>query len=276
MDNNERFFIGVTHNDKGKTYSFATSDNTLTIGDYVLLQNGNNLSIGNVVIAPQSMNKYQSELSLRDILRKANAHEVSQHLANLEDAKLALALCQKEVTALKLKMNLLEAEYLFDRSKVIIVYSAEERVDFRELIKLLGAQLKVRVEMRQIGSRDRAQLIGGIGICGFPLCCKTFLNTFDGISISRAKNQMLSLNIPKLSGHCGKLLCCLKFEDEYYTEAKKEFPVIGSKYVKSGVNYYVSSFNMISRTVRLSHEEGYLVVSVDDLGKDYKRLYEKN
>lgn len=272
---NERYFISITYSDNGKSYSFATIDPTLEIGDYVLVDSTQGLSIAKVVSAPQSITKYSNTLELKDIIRKANNHELLQYKMNIEDSKLALVFCQRQVEKLKLKMNLISAEYTFDRSKINITYSADERVDFRELLRVLGSHLKTRVELRQIGSRDRAKLVGGLGACGFPLCCNIFLNEFDGISISRAKNQMLTLNIPKLSGHCGKLLCCLKFEDDYYTEAKKDFPNIGSRYTKDNVSHRVSSFNMINRTVRLDFEGGYITISIDDLNKDYKRQHEK-
>ena len=269
------YFISITYTDKGKSYAFATSDPTLIVGDYVLVENGQSLSLAKVVAAPQSVHKYQSKLELKDILRKATPVEVMRHEENIKDAELALLFCQKQVEKLGLNMTLIRAEYTFDRGKINITYAADERVDFRELVKILGAHLKTRVELRQIGSRDRAQMIGGFGGCGFPLCCNTFLNEFDGISISRAKNQMLTLNIPKLSGHCGKLLCCLKFEDEYYTEARKDFPNIGTRFIKNKVIHQVSAFNMINRTVKLDFDGGYLTIPLDDLLKDYKRHHEK-
>lgn len=275
MNNLERYFISITYNEGGKAYSFGTTDNSLAIGDYVLVESSQGVAIAKVVSAPQSFEKYSSKLELKEIIRRASAQELHQHQLNLEDGALALAFCQKQIEKLDLKMNLLSAEYTFDRSKVNITYAAEERVDFRELVKVLGSHLKTRVELRQIGSRDRAKLVGGLGACGFPLCCNTFLNEFDGISINRAKNQMLTLNIPKLSGHCGKLLCCLKFEDDYYTESKKDFPNIGAKFSKNKVVHRVTSFNMINRTVRLDYEGGFVVVLLDDLEKEYKRLNEK-
>ena len=271
----ERYFISITYTEGGKTYSFGTTDPTIAINDYVLVESTQGIAIAKVISVPQSINSYSSDLELKEIIRKASKHELRQHQMNIEDGKLALTFCQRQAEKLGLKMNLISAEYTFDRSKINITYSAEERVDFRELVKVLGSHLKTRVELRQIGSRDRAKLVGGLGACGFPLCCNTFLNEFDGISISRAKNQMLTLNIPKLSGHCGKLLCCLKFEDDYYTEARKDFPNINARYIKNNVVHRVSSFNMINRTVRLEFAGGNIVISIDDLNKDYKRQNEK-
>jgi cell fate regulator YaaT (PSP1 superfamily) len=274
-DNNERYFISIIYNDGGKSYCFGTNESSLDIGDYVLVESSQGIAVAKVVATPQTMDKYSSPLELKDIVRRANEHEIRQHQDNLKDAELAMAFCQKQVERLGLKMNLLTSEYTFDRSKINITYSAEERVDFRELVKILGSHLKTRVELRQIGSRDRAKLIGGLGQCGFPLCCHTFLTEFDGISINRAKNQMLPLNIPKLSGHCGKLLCCLKYEDDYYTEAKKEFPNVGSTYTRGNTLYQLTSFNIVNRTLRLDYEDGFVIVSLDELKRDYKVKHEK-
>lgn len=272
---NALYFISIAYTAKGKSYAFATNDDSLVVGDYVLVDNNQSISVGKVVSAPQSMSKYQKSLELREVLRKVTPVELLRHEENVKDAELALLFCQKQVEKLGLNMSLIRAEYAFDRSKINITYAADERVDFRELVKILGSHLKTRVELRQIGSRDRAQMIGGFGGCGFPLCCNTFLSEFDGISINRAKNQMLTLNIPKLSGHCGKLLCCLKFEDDYYTEARKDFPNIGARFLKNKVMHQVSAFNMINRTVRLDFDGGNVTIPLDELMKDYKRHHEK-
>ena len=161
-------------------------------------------------------------------------------------------------------MNLISCEYTLDKSKVIFSYVADERVDFRELLKVLASRLKTRIELRQVGSRDKAKMIGGIGLCGLPLCCATYLNEFDGISISRAKNQMLAINIPKLSGQCGKLMCCLKYEDDAYTDLKQEFPEIGAKVFIDKVEYEVTSMNVISKTVKIDNENDSKVLSLKD------------
>ena len=152
---------------------------------------------------------------------------------------------------------------------ITIAYVADDRVDFRDLLKVLAARFHCRIELRQVGSRDKAKMVGGIGICGLPLCCSTFLTSMEGISINRAKNQMLSLNIPKLSGHCGKLICCLLYEDDAYTELKKGFPHIGELYSKNGLTYKVTGINVLSRAVKLEYEDGVEFVDLKDL-KDFK------
>ena len=178
-------------------------------------------------------------------------------------------------------MNLISCEYTLDKSKVIFSYLADDRVDFRELLKVLASRLRTRIELRQIGSRDKAKMIGGLGVCGLPLCCSTFLNEFDGISINRAKNQMLAINIPKLSGQCGKLICCLKYEDDAYTEERKAFPELGTRYFIDKVEYTVTSINILSRVVKIENEEDIKFLPLEDFKKavgqfkNKERRYEK-
>ena len=164
-------------------------------------------------------------------------------------------------------MNLISCEYTLDKSKVIFSYLADDRVDFRELLKVLASRLRTRIELRQIGSRDKAKMIGGLGVCGLPLCCSTFLNEFDGISINRAKNQMLAINIPKLSGQCGKLICCLKYEDDAYTEERKKFPELGSKAFIDKVEYTVTNINILSRVVKIENDEDIKFLPLEDFYK---------
>ncbi|MBP5216704.1 MAG: hypothetical protein J6038_02600, partial [Bacilli bacterium] len=161
-------------------------------------------------------------------------------------------------------MNLLEANYTLDGTKVTITYTADNRVDFRELLRILAPQLHCRIELRQIAPRDKAKLVGGIGTCGLPLCCSTFLDQFDGISISRAKNQMLTLNIPKLSGACGKLICCLLYEDDMYTEAKKEFPHVGTIVHLDDGDYTIVGMNILSKQIKLSAGASVRFLSLEE------------
>ena len=160
-----------------------------------------------------------------------------------------------EINKLELEMRPIDAEYSLDGSKLTIAYVADDRVDFRDLLKVLAAKFHCRIELRQVGSRDKAKMVGGIGICGQPLCCTRFLTTMEGISINRAKNQMLSLNIPKLSGHCGKLICCLVYEDDAYTELKKDFPRMNEAVYKDNQIFKVTGINVISKTVKIENEE---------------------
>ena len=173
---------------------------------------------------------------------------------------------------------MIDAVYTLDGEKVTITYtSPEKRVDFRELLHMLAPELGCRVELRQIANRDKAKMIGGIGICGLPLCCSTFLNSFEGISIQRAKNQMLTINIPKLSGPCDKLICCLLYEDDAYTEAKKEFPRHGEVIHTPEGYYSVDSFNVLSKNVRLVNatRDDYRTYPLEDIRAMQRGTYKK-
>lgn len=257
------YYLGIRFQSSEKSYYFSCPTNDFALGDLVIVMTANGVEAGKVTILPQPMSTYNSKLELKAILRKADERDKADYEQNLVDAKRALAITRKEIAALNLAMDLIDAYYTIDASRITITYtSTEKRVDFRELLKVLAPQLGCRIELRQIASRDKAKMVGGLGICGLPLCCATFLNQFEGISIQRAKNQMLTLNIPKLSGPCGKLICCLTYEDEAYTEAKKEFPRIGSPVKLDEGAYTVDSYNILSRTVRL----------VDATRSDYKTL----
>ena len=261
------YFVGIRFNESGKSYFFSTNEKLLKIADKVVVETSRGVEIGIVSILPQHISTYNFKLDLKPVLRRANQEDIAQFEANIALAKESYITCYKEVANLGLDMNLTSCEYTLDRSKVIFSYLASERVDFRELLKVLAAKLKCRIELRQIGTRDKAKIIGGIGICGLQLCCTTFLNEFDGISINRAKNQMLSLNIPKLSGHCGKLICCLKYEDDEYTKLKEDFPRIGHKFMYNSEQYRVSSMNVITRVVKIEKPDDVQFIPLDELKK---------
>ena len=218
VKNDYSHFVGVKFSNTPRAYFFGIKDLDLKLDDKVVVETVRGTELGTVAIEPLSIDKYSNGLLLKPVLRKANDTDIKLAEINQKDAAFALEICEAEVKKLNLDMNLISCEYTLDKSKVLFSYLADDRVDFRELLKVLASKLHTRIELRQIGSRDKAKMIGGIGICGLPLCCSTFLNEFDGISINRAKNQMLAINIPKLSGQCGKLICCLKYEDDCYTE----------------------------------------------------------
>lgn len=268
------YFIGVRFYSSSKAYYFGTENNDIKLGDHVVVESVRGLEIAKVVIEPQDIAKYSSGLELKPIERKANETDLYVFEENKKRAAEALKYCLQEIQNLNLDMHPLDAEYTLDGTKITITYVAEERVDFRELLKILAGRLRCRIELRQIGSRDKAKMVGGIGICGLPLCCSTFLHSFDGISISRAKNQMLSLNIPKISGHCGKLICCLLYEDEQYSELKKDFPAVGERFTIDGLSYRISSYNVLSRMVRVESSEDVKFLPLEDV-KKYMRSKDK-
>ena len=269
-------FVGVKFFNAPIAYFFGVKDMTLKLGDKVVVDTMRGMELGEIAIAPIEIEKYDSELGLKPVLRTATDVDIKMYETNKKDARFALDICDSEAKKLGLKMNLISCEYTLDKAKILFSYLADERVDFRELLKVLASRLHTRIELRQVGSRDKAKMVGGLGICGLPLCCSTFLNEFDGISIARAKNQMLAINIPKLSGQCGKLICCLKYEDDFYSEARKDFPELGSKLWLDKVEYTVTSVNVISKIVKIENSEDVKFIPLADLRKQtrFKRARE--
>ena len=263
-------FVGVKFFSTPRAYFFGYKDMELNIDDKVIVETTRGVELGVVAIAPISIDKYKSTLGLKPIIRKATDVDIKMYEINEKDARFALDICKNEVQKLGLNMNLISCEYTLDKSKVLFSYLADDRVDFRELLKVLASRLHTRIELRQIGPRDKAKMVGGLGICGLPLCCSTFLNEFDGISINRAKNQMLAINIPKLSGQCGKLICCLKYEDDMYTEQRTKFPELGSKVFIDNVEYTITSVNILSGLIKIENEEDVKFMPYEDLKKEAK------
>ena len=260
-------FVGVKFYSTPRAYFFGYQNIELNMGDRVVVETSKGLELGEIVIAPISIDKYKSSLGLKPIIRKATDVDNRMYEINEKDAGYALEICRVESQRLNLDMNLISCEYTLDKSKVLFSYVADDRVDFRELLKVLASKLHTRIELRQIGPRDKAKMIGGLGICGLPLCCSTFLNEFDGISINRAKNQMLAINIPKLSGQCGKLICCLKYEDDAYTEERKNYPELGSKFFIDKIEYTVTSINILSRIVKIENADDVKFIPLEDFNK---------
>ena len=254
-------YVGVKFHSSARAYFFGVKDLQLEEGEKVIVDTIRGTELGVISTKMFPIENYNSELGLKPILRKATDIDNRCFEINLKDAEYAMEICKSDVERLGLDMTLVSSEYTLDKSKVIFSYVADERVDFRELLKSLASKLKTRIELRQIGARDKSKMIGGIGSCGLTLCCSTFLNEFDGISIQRAKNQMLALNIPKLSGHCGKLICCLKYEDDVYLEARKDFPDLGTKVKYDKQEYTVTSVNILSNVVRIENDEDIKILS---------------
>lgn len=264
------YYVAIKMNASAKAYFFSTNISDLKIGEYVVIETVRGLELGKVDTEVLPMEKYKLTLELKPIIRRASEEDIANAKENITLAQNALEICTREVKNLNLDMRLITCEYTLDRSKVIFSYLADNRVDFRELLKVLAAQLHCRIELRQIGTRDKAKIVGGIGICGLPLCCSTFLNEFDGISINRAKNQMLSLNIPKLSGHCGKLICCLKYEDDAYTELKEGYPRLGTRIMYNNEQFKITSMNVLTRQIKLENSENVVFVDLDVVKKCMK------
>ena len=220
--------VGVKFKKPGKIYFFTPGKLKLNIGDYVIVETAQGEEYGEVAIANRSMPAYQLEKPLKKVIRLADQEDKKHYLDNKEKEKQAFVLCQKKIKEHNLKMTLTEVEFKFDNSKVLFYFTAEGRVDFRELVKDLAAVYRTRIELRQIGVRDEVKRIGGNGVCGRELCCCSFLNNFETVSIKMAKEQNVSLNPSKISGNCGRLMCCLKYEQEVYEEKLKKLPKIGA------------------------------------------------
>ena len=274
IKNEYTHFVGVKFSNTPRAYFFGVKDIELALDDKVVVETIRGVELGTIAIEPMPINKYSNGLYLKPILRKATDTDIKLNEINQKDAVFAMDICRAEVKKLNLDMNLISCEYTLDKSKVLFSYLADDRVDFRELLKVLASKLHTRIELRQIGSRDKAKMIGGLGICGLPLCCSTFLNEFDGISINRAKNQMLAINIPKLSGQCGKLICCLKYEDDSYTEERKKYPELGSRYFIDQVEYTVTSVNILSSIVKIENEDDVKFLPLDEFIKQTR--FKKN
>ena len=221
--------VGIRFKRAGKVYYFDPAGIALEANDYVVVKTSRGLELGRVVISPKQVLANEVTTPLKSILRKAEAEDV-KHAQEFESKEQeALAECGKLIAKLDLSMKLLSAEYNLDGSRLTFLFSADERVDFRELVRELTNRFKLRVELRQVGARDEAKLIGGFGRCGRPLCCMSFLSEFAPVSIRMAKEQDLPLNPMKISGVCGRLLCCLVYESEQYHNMKGKMPKEGQQ-----------------------------------------------
>jgi len=220
---------GVRFKKAGKVYYFDAGDLELVINDIVVVKTTRGTELGQIVIAPGQITNNEKEESLSPVLRKAEPEDIEQAAELEAKAAEALVECGKMIAELNLPMKLLSAEYNLDSSRLTFLFSAEERVDFRDLVRRLTGKFKVRVELRQVGTRDEAKLLGSFGRCGRPLCCATFLTEFSPVSIKMAKEQDLPLNPMKISGVCSRLMCCLNYECEQYRNIKAKMPKIGQR-----------------------------------------------
>lgn len=220
--------VGIKFNDKDKVYSFDPQDLALNRGDNVIVDTNRGVEYGTVMTEIVDTDEKSLVLPLKPVLRIATDKDLAQHKLMQNKSKEATKIVSSTIEKSGLDMKLVDVEYVFDGSKVLINFVSDSRVDFRDLVKELATKLKTRVELRQIGIRDQSKLVGGIGICGRPCCCSTFLNDFEKVSIKMAKNQNLSLNPTKISGLCGRLMCCLEYENPYYAETLSKMPKVGS------------------------------------------------
>ncbi len=245
--------IGVKFTSTGKVYYFDPDKRILARGEKVIVETARGVECGEVALENREVADDSIVQPLRKLIRIATEDDFKKIEENKEKEKKAYALCEKKIAEHKLDMKLVDVEYTFDNSKILFYFTSDGRVDFRELVKDLAAMFRTRIELRQIGVRDEAKLLGGIGICGRPFCCSSFLNGFQPVSIKMAKEQGLSLNPVKISGTCGRLMCCLKYEQEAYSDLLKNTPKVGAIVSTQDGKGTVIEVNLLTRklTVRL-------------------------
>ncbi len=219
--------IGVRFRRAGKVYFFAPGKLKIKVGDHVIVETARGVEFGSVVMGPKMVEDEKITQPLKSVIRIANKEDIKREDKNREKEKEAFDICLEKIRKHGLEMKLINAEYTFDNNKVLFYFTADGRIDFRELVKDLASVFRTRIELRQIGVRDETKIRGGIGICGRPLCCHTYLTEFSPVSIRMAKEQNLSLNPTKISGVCGRLMCCLTNEEETYEELNSHLPSLG-------------------------------------------------
>jgi len=250
--------VGVRFRQVGKIYFFAPGKYSVETGQHVIVETARGVEYGQVVLGEREVEDTAVIQPLKAIIRVATPEDDERELKNREKEKEAFKICLEKIAKHNLDMKLIKAEYTFDNNKVLFYFTADGRIDFRELVKDLAAVFKTRIELRQIGVRDETKILGGIGSCGRPLCCATFLPEFNPVSIKMAKEQNLSLNQTKISGVCGRLMCCLKNEQETYEELNRNLPGIGDTVITpQGVQGTVQSVNVLRQMVKI-------VVDVND------------
>jgi cell fate regulator YaaT (PSP1 superfamily) len=243
--------VGVRFKKAGKIYYFDPNGFDIQLDDYVIVETIRGIEYGKVVVSKKQVEEHDIVLPLKKVIRKADEKDRMIVQENNRAAKEAMDICLKKVEEHGLEMKLVDVEYTFDRNKVIFYFTADGRIDFRELVKDLASIFKTRIELRQIGVRDEAKMLGGIGPCGRMLCCSTFLGDFEPVSIKMAKDQNLSLNPTKISGLCGRLMCCLKYENDEYETAKEQLPDIGDTIETPNGTGKVVGLNILERVLQV-------------------------
>lgn len=259
-----KIIIGVSFRQAGKVYFFDPGDEQIERGEHVIVETAKGVEYGTVVVPNREMAEEKIVAPLKKIIRVATPKDEDIELKNREKEKDAYKICIEKIAKHRLEMKLIAAEYTFDNNKLLFYFTADGRIDFRELVKDLASVFRTRIELRQIGVRDETKICGGIGICGRTLCCHSYLSEFAPVSIKMAKEQNLSLNPTKISGVCGRLMCCLKNEEEAYEELNSRLPHIGS-HVKTaeGLDAEVQSVSVLKQLVKV-------IVFLDDGEKEVR------
>ena len=254
--------IGVRFKSVGKIYYFDPKGTELVMGDKVIVETARGVECGEVVLMDREIDEKAFSSPIKPIIRKANEADMKTIEKNKQREKEAFEICRQKIAAHKLKMDLVDAECTFDNNKLLFYFTAENRVDFRELVKDLASVFRTRIELRQIGVRDEAKMLGGLGICGQPFCCSRFLGDFQPVSIKMAKEQGLSLNPTKISGCCGRLMCCLKYEQESYEDLLKHTPKVGAIVKTAEGKGVVEEVNLLTGKLRVKLDKSDNVVNV--------------
>ena len=257
--------VGVRFKKAGKVYYFDPTDLNIQKGDYVIVETARGIEFGECVIAIKEIDESEIIATLKSVIRIADSKDIAKHNENKAKESSALNICLKKIKEHGLEMKLIDVEYTFDNNKVIFYFTADGRIDFRELVKDLATIFKTRIELRQIGVRDEAKMIGGLGPCGRPMCCSTFLGDFTSVSIKMAKEQGLSLNPTKISGICGRLMCCINYEQSTYESIRKKLPKQGSIVQTEDGKGEVISNSTVKESVRVK-----IRLDDEEVLKDYK------
>ena len=248
--------IGVRFKKAGKIYYFSPTELPIKKENYVIVETARGVEFGECVIGIKEIKEEEIVSPLKSVIRIADEKDINKHKENKDKEKEALDICLEKIQEHKLDMKLIDVEYTFDNHKVIFYFTADGRVDFRELVKDLATVFKTRIELRQIGVRDEAKMVGGIGPCGRPMCCATFLGDFASVSIKMAKEQNLSLNPTKISGICGRLMCCLNYEQTTYEDIRKRLPKVGAIVKTEEGNGEVVGNSIVKEMVKVKIRRG--------------------
>ena len=274
--------IGVRFRDNGKIYYFSSDNIEVAVGNHVIVETVRGLEYGTVVFKDKEIKEDKIINSLKPVLRISTKEDDQRHLNNQKKSKNAFDVCLEKIKKHNLEMKLIDCEYTFDNNKVLFYFTADGRIDFRELVKDLAAVFKTRIELRQIGVRDETKMKGGIGVCGRPLCCSTYLSEFVPVSIKMAKEQNLSLNPAKISGMCGRLMCCLKNEQDTYEYLNSRLPKVGDEVrTKTGEKGVVHEVSVLRQKVKLiitdeKDNKEIVEFNADELNFRPKKKKEKN
>lgn len=248
--------VGVRFKKAGKIYYFDPADMNIQKDTYVVVETARGIEFGECVIGIKEINENDIVSPLKSVLRIATNEDIEKHFKNKDKEKDAFDICLKKIQEHGLTMKLIDVEYTFDNNKVIFYFTADGRVDFRDLVKDLATIFKTRIELIQIGVRDEAKMLGGLGPCGRPMCCSSFLGDFASVSIKMAKEQNLSLNPTKISGICGRLMCCLNYEQSTYEDIRKRMPKVGSIVKTSEGTGEVFSNNIVKESIKVKLKKG--------------------